>query len=106
MTGRSKSRVGRLPHPRGWFQRRHREADDGSAFAFGVRLLATVAVTFAVVGITGYVLLERNLAQRRITDYAAAQRADAKAFEREGTPATSTADGIGDIDRLLEGVRR
>jgi hypothetical protein len=104
--GPTKSRVGRLLHPRRWFQGHHREADDGSAFAFGIRLLATVALTFALVGITGYVLLERNLAQRQITDYAAAQRADAKAFEREGTPATSTADGIGDIDRLLEGVRR
>jgi diguanylate cyclase (GGDEF)-like protein len=95
----------------GWLLRPHRlllerrrETDDGSAFAFGIRLFATVALTFALIGIAGYVLLERNLAQRQITDYAAAQRADAKALEREGARATNTADGIADIDRLLEGV--
>jgi diguanylate cyclase (GGDEF)-like protein len=100
----SEPRAGRLLHPPRWLQGRHRAGEDGPAFAFGIRLLATVALTFALVGITGYVLLERNLAQRQITNYAAAQRADAKAFEREGTRATSTEDGIGDINRLLEGV--
>jgi hypothetical protein len=100
----SKPRAGRLLHPHRWLQGRHRAGEDGSAFSFGIRLLATVALTFALVGITGFVLVERNLAQRQIADFAAAQRADAKAFEREGTRATSTADGIGDIDRLLEGV--
>jgi diguanylate cyclase (GGDEF)-like protein len=100
----SKPPGSRLLHSPRWLQKRHRVDEDGSAFAFGVRLLATVALTFALVGITGYVLVERNLAQRQITDFATAQRADAKAFEREGIRATSTADGIGDINRLLEGV--
>src|SRR5271156_7017756 len=94
----------RLLHPRRWLRWRRDSGEQGSAFAFGARLLATVAITFALIGITGYVLLERDLAQRKISDYADAQRADAKAFEREGTRATSTADGIGDVDRLLEGV--
>ena len=71
---------------------------------FGARLLATVVLTFALIGGMGYVLLERNLAQRQITDYAASQQADAKAFEREGTRATTTADGLGDINRLLQGI--
>src|ERR1700683_371879 len=69
--------------------RGHFRAEDGSAFSFGVRLLATAALTFVVIGITGFVLLERNLAQRQITDYASAQRADGRALEQEGMRAVS-----------------
>ena len=94
---------GRVVRLRGWLLRR-RYGADGSAFGFGVRLLVTATVTFALIGITGYVLLERNLSHRQITDYASAQRADGKAFELEGGRAVSTADGLADIDRLLEGV--
>ena len=74
------------------------------AFGFGARLVATVVLTFVVVGMTNYVLLERNLAHRQITDYASAQRADGLAFEREGARAVSTSDGMADIDRFLDGV--
>ncbi|HEY1534812.1 MAG TPA: GGDEF domain-containing protein, partial [Polyangiaceae bacterium] len=63
-------------------------------------------VSFALVGVVGYVVLERNLAQRRITDYAASQRADGAAFESVGTRSTSTADALGDIDTLLDGIAR
>jgi diguanylate cyclase (GGDEF)-like protein len=104
MPAPSKTRVGRLLHPRRWLLERRRGGEDGSAFAFGIRLYATVSLTFALIGGVGYVLLEGSLAQRQVTNYAAAQRADARALEREGTRATSTADGIGDIDRLLEGI--
>ncbi|HSZ12629.1 MAG TPA: bifunctional diguanylate cyclase/phosphodiesterase [Solirubrobacteraceae bacterium] len=86
--------------------RLRRDGEDGSAFAFGIRLLATVALTFALTGITGYVLLERSMAHQLIDDYAEGQRADARAFELEGGRATSTADGIGDVQRLLEGVEQ
>jgi diguanylate cyclase (GGDEF)-like protein len=79
---------------------------DGSALSFGIRLVVTVVFTFALIGGTSYVLLERSLAHQEISDYAEGQRADAKAFEREGTRAMSTADGIGDIERLLEGVEQ
>jgi diguanylate cyclase (GGDEF)-like protein len=77
---------------------------DDSAFTFGIRLFATVALTFVLIGVSGYLLLERNLAHGQISDYASGQRADAKAFENQGDRATSTADGIADIQRLLEGV--
>ncbi len=100
-----KPRAGQLRPPHRWLRDRRREGRDGAAFAFGVRLFATIALTLVLIGVAGYVLLERNLAQRQIADYAAAQRADATAFEREGTRATSTADGIADIARLLEGVQ-
>jgi diguanylate cyclase (GGDEF)-like protein len=89
-----------------WLLAGRRHSEDGSAFAFGIRLLATVALTFALTGIAGYVLLERNMAHQLISNYAEGQRADARAFEREGSRATSTADGIGDIARLLEGVEQ
>jgi diguanylate cyclase (GGDEF)-like protein len=93
-------------HPYRWLVARRRDGEDGSALAFGIRLLGTVALTFALTGITGYVLLERNMAHQLISDYAEGQRADATAFELEGRRATSTADGIGDIERLLEGVEQ
>jgi diguanylate cyclase (GGDEF)-like protein len=96
---------GRMLHPRRWLLGR-RAGEDDSAFAFGIRLLATVALTFTLIVITGYVLLERNLAHRQISDYAAAQRADGKAFEDDGARAVGTADAIGDIDRFLDGVAR
>jgi hypothetical protein len=64
----------------------------------------TVALTFALIGSASYVLLERDLAHLQISEYAESQHADARAFEREGTRATSAADGIGDVSRLLEGV--
>jgi diguanylate cyclase (GGDEF)-like protein len=66
----------------------------------------TVALTLAVVGIAGYFVLERNLANRQIADYAAAQRADGQAFEDVGARATSPSDGVLDIDGLLDGVSR
>jgi diguanylate cyclase (GGDEF)-like protein len=91
-------------HPYRRLLARRDASSDGSGFAFGVRLLATVALTFVLTGITGYALLERDMAHQLIDDYAEGQRADARAFEREGGRATSTADGIADIQRLLEGV--
>jgi diguanylate cyclase (GGDEF)-like protein len=93
-------------HPYRWLLARRDASRDGSALSFGIRLVVTVVLTFALIGSTSYVLLERSLANREIGDYAEGQRADATAFEREGTRATSTADEIGDIQRLLEGVEQ
>jgi diguanylate cyclase (GGDEF)-like protein len=92
--------------PRRWLRGWPREDENGSAFAFGVRLFASVVLAFALTAVMSYVLLERNLAHQEISNYAEGQRADAKAFEREGTRATSAADGIGDIERLLEGLEQ
>jgi len=93
-----------LRHPRRWLLERRHARENDSALAFGMRLFATVALTFALVGSTGFLLLEHDLATRQITDYAASQKADGKAFEREATRATNSADGIADVARLLEGV--
>jgi diguanylate cyclase (GGDEF)-like protein len=90
----------------GWFRRRGDGSDEGAALAFNLRLLLTVLMSFALVGIVGYFVLERSLAHRQISDYAASQRADGAAFEDVGTRSTSTADALGDIDRLLDGIAR
>jgi diguanylate cyclase (GGDEF)-like protein len=84
---------------------RGRASEEGSAFAFGARLLGAVAVTLALIGITGYLLLEHHLAHRQVTDYSAAQRADAKAFEREGAQASS-AVAISEVDQFIDAVAR
>ncbi len=80
--------------------------DEGAAFAFNLRLLLTVVVSFALVGIVGYLVLERSLAQRQVSDYASSQAADGAAFEAVGKRSTSAADALGDIDRLLDGIAR
>jgi diguanylate cyclase (GGDEF)-like protein len=83
---------------------RRRAGEEGSALGFGIRLFVSVALAFALVAVTGYVLLERDLAHLQISEYAEGQRADARAFELEGARASGTTEGIGDIDRLLEGI--
>jgi diguanylate cyclase (GGDEF)-like protein len=98
------SRLGRLRHAHRWLLDRRAGAQDGSAVAFGVRLLATVLLTLAVIGVTGYVLLERTLADRQISTYAATQRGDARAIEHAAALAPSRADALVEIERLLDGV--
>lgn len=93
----SEARVGRLARLLGRLRRHHRAGEERSAFAFGVRLFAALALTFTAVGITAYVLLEGNIAERQINDYAAAQRADAKAFEAVGALSYSTTEAIQEI---------
>jgi|GEM_PF-933273 len=90
----------------GWLGRRGDVSDEGAAFAFSLRLLLTVVASFALVGVVGYLVLERSLAHRQISDYASSQRADGAALEAVGTRSTSTADALGDIDTLLDGIAR
>jgi diguanylate cyclase (GGDEF)-like protein len=87
-----------------WLRGRRDGSEEGSAFAFSARLLFTLVVTFALIGTVGYLVLERSLAQRQISDYSASQQADGKAFEAVGTRATSARDGLDDIDGLLDGI--
>jgi diguanylate cyclase (GGDEF)-like protein len=92
---------GRLPNPRRW-RREHEE--QGAALVFGVRMFVTVALTLALIGVMGYVLLERSLAHSRIKELASAQQADVDSFERYGVNAPTTQAGIAGIDRLLDAV--
>jgi diguanylate cyclase (GGDEF)-like protein len=75
---------------------------DGSQLAFTARLLASVAIAFALVGIAGGLAVEHTLANKLIDHYAAEQRADARTFEAYG----ETADGISEIDRVMDAVAR
>jgi diguanylate cyclase (GGDEF)-like protein len=97
---RSALRPGRLAHVR-----LHAREND-SAFAFGARLFAAVALTFVLIGVVGYVLVDRNLEHRQTQNYAAAQRADAQGFEDVAAHAASPADAITQIDRLLNAIAR
>ena len=53
---------GQLHGPRGWLAERGRTSENGSALAFGVRLVAAGALTLGLVGAVTYVVLDRNLA--------------------------------------------
>src|ERR1700682_826708 len=96
------SLLGRLLEPHRWLHIRRRAGEEGSAFAFGARLVATVILTSLLVGTVAYVLLEQNLAQRQIGDYASVQRSDANAFENLGIRAASSSELIVEIDMLLD----
>ncbi|HZL48564.1 MAG TPA: bifunctional diguanylate cyclase/phosphodiesterase [Solirubrobacteraceae bacterium] len=100
------NRLHGLVHPRRWLAERRVGGENGSAFAFGARLFVAIALTFALVGAIGYVLVDRNLEQRQITRYAADVRADAHGFEDVGARAASQAEGIREIDRLLDAIAR
>jgi diguanylate cyclase (GGDEF)-like protein len=85
---------------------RWRAPEDGSGLSFGVRLLVAVAATLALIGSAGYLALEHKLAHRQITDRAAAQRADARAFEFEAAHAPSKAAAVAEIDKFIDAVAR
>jgi hypothetical protein len=99
-------RLRRALHPRRLAHARLRARENDSAFGFGARMFAAVALTFALIGVVGYVLIDRNLEHRQIQNYAAAQRADAEGFEDVAAHAASPADAIAQIDRLLNAIAR
>src|ERR1700681_2767567 len=80
--------------------------ENGSVFGFGMRLFVTILLTFALIGIVGYVLETRNLEHRQIADYSAIQRADAKGFERVGAGSATRVQAIGEIDHFLNIVEQ
>jgi diguanylate cyclase (GGDEF)-like protein len=88
--------------PRRRLAERRIARDHGSAFGFGARLFAAVALTFALIGAVGYVLIDRNLEHHQIKNHAESQQADAKGFEDIGADAASPAQAVSQIDRLLD----
>ncbi len=101
---RSRNRLRRSLDPRRRLAERRDAAANGSAFSFGARLFAAIALTFALIGVVGYVLIDRNLEHRQIENYANDLRADVRGFEESGAHAASPAQTIGEIDRLLNAV--
>jgi diguanylate cyclase (GGDEF)-like protein len=102
----SGNRLRRMLHPRRWLAERRVAGENGSVFGFGTRLFAAIALTFTLIGVVGYVLIDRNLENRQIENYAADLRADAQGFEEESAHAASPADAIPGIDRLLDAIAR
>jgi diguanylate cyclase (GGDEF)-like protein len=83
---------------------RLRPREERSALRFGVRMVLAVAVTFLLIGVSGYLALEHELANRQIADFASSQRADARSFEAYAAHAPSRAVAITNIERLLDAV--
>jgi diguanylate cyclase (GGDEF)-like protein len=98
--------MSRALDPRRWLAERRIARENGSAFGFAVRLFVAIALTFALIGVVGYVLVDRNLERRQIKDYANGQRADAHGFEDVAARAASPTEAIAEIGRLLDAVAR
>ncbi len=97
---------GGLRHPSRWLAaRRPIEEHDGS-LAFGARLIVAVLLTFALIGVVGYVLEQRSLEQRQIADYAAVQQADAKGLEKVDDNAPNRIDAIRQLDQFMSIVEQ
>jgi len=67
-----------------WLAARRPLGESRSTFSFSARLFVSIAFTFVLVGVVGYVLIDRKLEHRQIADYAIAQREDARGFEEAG----------------------
>ncbi len=102
----STDRLRRTLDPWRWLAERRVAGENGSAFGFGTRLFATVALVFALIGAMGYVIVDRSLEHRQIEGYAAALHADAKGFEELGVRAASPADAIREVAELIDAVAR
>jgi diguanylate cyclase (GGDEF)-like protein len=94
----------RLRHRRRSLVARRRSGD--GSFGFGARLFVTVLLSFALIGVVGYVLLDRSLTHNQILAYAATQRADAKGFEALGARAANPAQAIRRVDPFLDFVKQ
>lgn len=74
------------------------------SLGFGARLAGTFLFTLGLIAAAAFLVLEHDLAGRQIDEYAAAQRADVRAFELQGQRAVDRTDALLDIDRLIDGV--
>jgi diguanylate cyclase (GGDEF)-like protein len=92
--------------PRRWLAERRVAGENGSAFGFGIRLFVAIALAFALIGVIGYVLVDRNLQRRQIDSYAAIQRADADGFEDEIAGTAGEAGVERHVEEQLRGVQR
>jgi diguanylate cyclase (GGDEF)-like protein len=91
---------------RRWLAERRVAGENDSAFGFGMRLFVAIALTFILIGVVGYVLVDRNLSRRQIDSYAAIQRADADSFEDEIAGTAGKPDVVGQVEEQLRGVQR
>jgi diguanylate cyclase (GGDEF)-like protein len=99
-------RLRRALHPLRLSHAHLRARESDSAFGFGARLFVAVALTFALIGVVGYVLVDHTLERHQIENYAEAQRTEARGFEDLAGRAASPAVAIVQIDRLLAATAR
>jgi diguanylate cyclase (GGDEF)-like protein len=103
---RLSGRLRRALDPRRGLAERRTARENDSAFAFGARMFAAVALAFALLGALGYMLVDHNLERHQIQTYADDQRADARSFEDVAGRAATPADALVQIDRLLDAIAR
>jgi diguanylate cyclase (GGDEF)-like protein len=83
---------------------RARFRDDASPFVFGVRLALAFALALALVGVIGYVLLDRQSEQRLIHVYGLEQRAQARSFEEIARRAPDKTALLREIGQVMAAV--
>ncbi|MCW3002048.1 MAG: cph2 16 [Conexibacter sp.] len=88
---------------RRWAARRFVPGCGGGA-GFGVRLLAAILITLAVVGAVGYVLMAGQLRGAQLADYASTHRADARAVEAVGRHEGTSTARLAHINELLRAM--
>jgi diguanylate cyclase (GGDEF)-like protein len=71
---------------------------------FGIRLLAALLTTLALVGTVGYFALASQLRSGQIDDYASIQQADVRSFESIGRTEGSIAPTLREIDEQLDAI--
>jgi len=75
-----------------------------SARGFGARLGLALAITLAVIGGTGYLLVARQLRSEQTASYKSVVQADVQGFEAVGQTSATPAQGVRRIDELLDAV--
>jgi diguanylate cyclase (GGDEF)-like protein len=89
-----------------WMQGIRASEGDGDRVAFALRLAVSFAMALLLVGVAGYVFMNRQLQASQIEQFAAAQRTDAKTFALFAEGSGSHAQTIARIDRVLQAARR
>jgi diguanylate cyclase (GGDEF)-like protein len=87
-------------------RRRRNAAGPTSTFSFTVRLSVAIAATFALLGITGYLMMSDQIADRLIATYAAEHRADATSFVAIDLRAPDSFEAHHDIAQMLGVIAR
>jgi diguanylate cyclase (GGDEF)-like protein len=75
-----------------------------SGLGFSVRLGLSLAITLAVVGLTGYALIASQLQRQQIANYSSALRGDVHRIEVVGARARTSALGMATIGRVLGAI--
>jgi diguanylate cyclase (GGDEF)-like protein len=87
-------------------RRPRRSSEQRAVRRFRLRLIATIVLTLAAIGVLGYQSMAHEL-RRQLTDtYTTEHQADAHAVELIGAGARSRAGGIREIRQLLDAVAR